>query len=252
MSTITLTNTFTDGTTAKADEVMANLTDITDVVNGSIDGDNISTSSALSVASIATSGNAAITGNAAVTGTLEVTSTTTLTGAQTLTGATTCNGGIILGADKGITHKVMARAYLSADQDGIANNTWTIVNLDTESYDVGSDFNTTTHEFTIPVTGYYLVNACVYWENTDILADKNYGAAIYHDPLGAGSDAAIAQNLNQSSVAGKYITCNISDVYKFTATDTVHLRCWHDDGTGNPDIESGANNTYFSIMLISV
>lgn len=169
-----------------------------------------------------------------------------------VTGVLTASAGLVLGTDKSITHKVMARATLSADQDGIANNTWTMINLDTESYDVGSDFSTSTHEFTIPVTGYYLVSACVYWENTDLLADKNYGAAIYYDPLGAGSDAAIAQNINQSSVAGKFITCNICDIYKFTATDTVHLRCWHDDGTGNPDIESGANMTYLSIMLISV
>ena len=56
MGTITLTNTLTNGTTADADEVMANFTDITDVVNGSIDGDNISSSSALTCASLTTSG----------------------------------------------------------------------------------------------------------------------------------------------------------------------------------------------------
>jgi hypothetical protein len=56
MSTITLSNTLTNGQTADADEVMENLNDILNVVNGSIDEDNISSSSALSVASITMTG----------------------------------------------------------------------------------------------------------------------------------------------------------------------------------------------------
>lgn len=80
MGNITLTNTLTNGTVADASKVMENLTDITDVVNGSIDENNISASAALSVASVTSSG--AISGtrvtSTVATGTspLAVTSTT--------------------------------------------------------------------------------------------------------------------------------------------------------------------------------
>lgn len=56
MGTITRTYTFTDGTTADADEVNAELDNIIDEINGNLDGDNIASDSALSVASLSTSG----------------------------------------------------------------------------------------------------------------------------------------------------------------------------------------------------
>ncbi len=68
MSTLTYSHTLTNGTTADADEVMANFANVSSIVNGSIDGTNISSSSALSVASITTSANAIIGGTLAVTG----------------------------------------------------------------------------------------------------------------------------------------------------------------------------------------
>jgi len=56
MSLITLTNELTNGTTADADKVMDNFEDITNVVNGSLDEDNISSSTALTVASLTSTG----------------------------------------------------------------------------------------------------------------------------------------------------------------------------------------------------
>ncbi len=85
MSTITLTNELTNATTADADEVMENFEDITTVVNGAIDEDNIAATTALSVAS------------------LEVSGATTLTGAQTLTGATTCSASLSVGTTLAVT-----------------------------------------------------------------------------------------------------------------------------------------------------
>lgn len=48
MATITLTNDLTNGSTADADEVMENFEDIQNECNGSLDGDNISSSVSLS------------------------------------------------------------------------------------------------------------------------------------------------------------------------------------------------------------
>src|SRR4030042_6151900 len=84
MSNVTLTNTFTDGTVADADEVMENFNDIVNVVNGSIDGDNISSGSALAITSLAATGAISLAGVltstlAIGTAPLAVTSTTACT-----------------------------------------------------------------------------------------------------------------------------------------------------------------------------
>ncbi len=54
MGNVTLTNTFVNATVADADEVNTNFTDITSVVNGSIDGTNISATAAITALSLAT------------------------------------------------------------------------------------------------------------------------------------------------------------------------------------------------------
>jgi hypothetical protein len=51
---------------------------------------------------------------------------------------------------------VTMRAYLSGDQ-GLAAGSSTIMQFDSESFDTGSDFNTSTYEYTVPSSGKYLV-----------------------------------------------------------------------------------------------
>ena len=111
MSTITLTNTFVDATTIEAADFNDNFDDIVNECNGSLDGDNISSSAALSVATLTTSGNGtiggvgAITGNATVGGTLAVTGTSTLTGNTTVTGTLTQTGAATLASTLAVTGK---------------------------------------------------------------------------------------------------------------------------------------------------
>lgn len=68
-------------------------------------------------------------------------------GTQTLTNKTisgaTMSGTIAYG-DNAPNIGVKARAYLSANQLNLTNNTWLKVQLDTETYDVGSDFDIST------------------------------------------------------------------------------------------------------------
>lgn len=45
-------------------------------------------------------------------------------------------------------------AYLGSDQ-ALSAVTWTKLNINTESYDVNSNFSTSTYGYTVPVTGYY-------------------------------------------------------------------------------------------------
>lgn len=53
------------------------------------------------------------------------------------------------------------QAYLSANQTGVADNTLTLININTVSVDNRSFFNTSTHLYTPTLAGYYLVTVKV-------------------------------------------------------------------------------------------
>lgn len=82
MGNITITNTLTNGSVIDADELNDNFSDITDVTNGNIDGTNISSSAAITCASIAASG--------AVSGTTLTSSVAIGTAPITVTSTTVC------------------------------------------------------------------------------------------------------------------------------------------------------------------
>ena len=95
---------------------------------------------------------------------------------QTLTNKTLTNPAINY-TDTAANQNVLVRAYLNSAQTNLVNAEVTLVELDAESFDLGSDFNTTTHLFTAPVTGYYQVSSRVGFKN--IVADKRYLSYIY-------------------------------------------------------------------------
>lgn len=76
-----------------------------------------------------------------------------------------------------INNIVMTSAYMSTNQSSLTNNSWTKLNLNTVSYDVGSNFDTTNHKFIAPVTGLYRIRGVVHF--TSVIATKQYGAALY-------------------------------------------------------------------------
>jgi hypothetical protein len=222
MGTVTLTNTFVDAAVIEADEFNENFTDLTDAINGSLDGDNISSSAALSIATLATSGAATVGSTLAVTGKITATAGVGFRG---------------------------ARAYLNADQDNIAGagaDTYRI-NLNAESYDVGSDF--TSYYYLVPITGYYQVNGQVIIEATDVTAGAYFYAAIFVDPLGVGSPAVKTRGVyNEAAANADWIGSSVSDIIYLTATDKVYLYAYV--GDTDADIESGEYNTFMSIALI--
>jgi len=72
-----------------------------------------------------------------------------------------------------------AYAYLSADQDNLVNNTWTLVQLNTELHDIGSNWNSSTYLFTAPVPGIYEISIMGVIDTTDASADKRVAVACY-------------------------------------------------------------------------
>jgi len=102
------------------------------------------------------------------------------TGSTSLTTLGTIATGTWNGSDidnQYITSDVRCRVYLGTNQNNIANTTFTKIQLDTEDYDTGSDFdNSSNYYFTAPVTGWYDIKASIVW--TGITAEKLYGGRV--------------------------------------------------------------------------
>ena len=102
-------------------------------------------------------------------------------------------------------------AHMSADQTGISNNTWTKVNLVSESF---GTFDTTNKRFDVPKTGKYQINYRLRW------AEGEYGrfTALYVD--GSLSEHAGAVNFGFSSYTPTYY---FSVLLNLTKGQTVEL-----------------------------
>jgi len=161
---------------------------------------------------------------------------------QTLTNKTLTNPEINY-TDTTVTMNVKASAYLNSAQT-ITKDSWDEVDIDTESYDIGSDFNTATHEFTAPVTGYYLVIGQVSYATPE--ADKRYWAALN---LNNAATPTIYYPAHASSTSGLGIP--ISSVIYVTASTLISLytRC---NTTANEALSTGSLATFLNVHLLSV
>jgi len=135
-----------------------------------------------------------------------------------------------------------ARAYLNAAQNNLVNGTWTVVNLDTENYDIGNDFDTTNHKFVVPLTGYYLICGSVTFANP--VVDKRYGVGIYHDT----TQKAIHLVTVALSVG---IAVPVSTILHLTASNNIYLKAKSDSGGDTVDLSTGDQNTYLAVHLLS-
>ena len=140
---------------------------------------------------------------------------------------------------------IRCKAYLGTDQDDIANATWVTVNLDTETFDTGSDFNTTTHQYTTPVAGYYMVCGSVYMH--DLTADKRYGVAVYN--VTDSKDEALAIYDVSDGTTTKTLPC-VSISY-IGASKALDLRAYQESGGALVDIGADALYTSMCIHLLS-
>jgi len=112
-------------------------------------------------------------------GTLKVSNIQTSSGSGTITigqsGETVALGS---GASQTLAANTPAfSAYLSADQTGIVDSTWTKVAMNTEFYDTGSAYDTSTYRFTVPTgqAGKYCFLASMYIEGSNTVEDASVG-----------------------------------------------------------------------------
>jgi len=135
---------------------------------------------------------------------------------------------------------VCCRVSLSAAQS-VNSSSSTLIAFDTEQYDVGSCYNTTTHEFTAPAAGQYLICGQVSYDALD--AAKTFAASLKVN----GSNV---QSVWLTSGAALDHTAVFSTVEKLAATDVVTLNAYHTHGSAR-DINAGVNGTFMAIHRLS-
>lgn len=132
-------------------------------------------------------------------------------------------------------------ARLSADQSNIAaNNTNVTVEFDAEEYDIGSDFNTTTHQFTAPTTGRYFFSTFIYMKNIPEAAEYFY---VQLKTTSANYRLAIIDP-NELDTNMEYWGFQGSIVVQMTAGDTAEIEVVYEGTSSTADIDGGSiNNT---------
>lgn len=147
----------------------------------------------------------------------------------------------LTGTTMTLTEQPCCRVYLSGDQDDPGAGS-AIVQFDTESYDVASNFDTGTSSFTSTIAGYYQVNATIFYEAADLNDNEYVGVAIRKN----SSEYSISL---ANAAGGTYDVCaSISEIIPLAVGDTLSL--YHYTSDANVDIESGAAYTTMSIRLV--
>lgn len=138
------------------------------------------------------------------------------------------------------------RAYLASNQTGVTDATEVLVNFDTESYDTNNNFNTTTHLYTVPVTGYYQVNA----QLSTTSSAENATALV----LVVYKNATQVMNttIYDNAWTLNSLTGTASDVIYLTAGDTLSVKGYIDVASGTGTFLGGYAATFFSAHLLSV
>ena len=146
-----------------------------------------------------------------------------------------------------------ARAYLASQMNNIAaaGANYYKINLDSETYDIGADFDTANYRYVVPITGYYQVNGVVSIGAHTPAAALIYRIAIYVDPLGVGSPALkIRGDDVKGAVDYATIGLVLSDILFLNVGDFVYLYIYTTD-TG-ADVWAGTAYTFMSIALLGV
>lgn len=140
-----------------------------------------------------------------------------------------------------LTSTVKARAYRSSSQ-AITTATTTKVQLDTETYDVGENFdNATNYRFVAPVDGYYFVSGLV------TLGSLKDGGTL---TVTIQKNGTIHANFtNTMGVAGT-AAGTVPDIIQLDKDDYVELFVRHDHGS-NRNVTGTTSQTFLVVHLLS-
>jgi len=143
-------------------------------------------------------------------------------------------------------------AYMSATQSNIANsNSDVTVQFDSEVYDVGGVFNTSTYKFTAPISGTYSVYTQARLQQIDTAADHLILSILRTNSSGTVQE--YWQNVidpDQFDTDSEYHTFFIQVADSFSANDTAHVTVIQGSGTSQVDVQNYNKNSYFGGYLI--
>ena len=128
----------------------------------------------------------------------------------------------------------------SNDAQAIANTTHTRVIFDTESYDLGGNYDTSAYKFTAPIAGIYHFDAKLLWdtnytsdtgdweaeERHDIYLIKNDGNA---NPASANIEVAHL-DLVSGVITDNFVMSSVSSDLKLNAGDYIEVAVWQNSG----------------------
>ena len=111
--------------------------------------------------------------------------------------------------------------------------------FDTENFDLGSDFNTTTGQFTAPLTGYYHVSVTAAVANVD---DAGQVLAIIR-----ANGSSVAYSNGYSSAATADPRPSVSDLVSITAGQVIEGFV---DCSTSESLTAGSANTFMSVYFV--
>lgn len=138
-----------------------------------------------------------------------------------------------------------ARAYRNTSAQTISSGSETKVQLNAESYDGDSEFDSiTNYRFTATVAGYYQVSSSVKWDN---LGDGEF--ATIRIKMDGTTD--LSENSICNGVAGGVTISNvISDIIYLAAGHYIELYALQANG-GDRDIQNGTEKTFMAVHQLS-
>jgi len=135
--------------------------------------------------------------------------------------------------------------YLSTMQLNLVSGTWTQVLLDTELYDIGNNFNTANHQFTVPITGKYVITTFTNYYNVDLVADKRYCSAVYKN----GANFVLSFSQHASLVS--YLSYSGTTIISLSKNDLIDFYAKSESGNNLVDLVSDIIGCSLSIRLMS-
>jgi len=141
------------------------------------------------------------------------------------------------------TNLIGAKVYLSADMTNIGTSA-TKITFNTEFFDTGSAFDTSTNTFTVPAgkAGYYMcsVNAYIY----ETITDANlYKVFVYRN------GAEVHEGNFSASGTNVAVTPNCMTVLHLDATDTITF--YAQSASANADIYSANTHTWALVQQLT-
>jgi len=135
-------------------------------------------------------------------------------------------------------------AYLNNTQT-VTDNTSTTVAFNTEVFDLGSAFNTSTYSYTPPSTGYYYFEFSLMFKGN--ANDNLWKANIFlkqGDGSGGFTDFRSYENDFATAYGNKYTTTN-GVIANITSLVPYKINVFIRDQAGDPAVEGTITNSYF-------